>query len=197
MSITAPRYVGGRQLHTEILSLRQCPRALPLAQCLFGCRHQRWCGTGRARSECRKGNVNSQLQRESGDPVARSTMHHTALCMDTLGIEPRASRMLSGCDTTTPRAPVPIAPLFPFTTTSLCPLPARCRTTRYAPPFPIPGNGYSFRRCVRQEGGARGGRVGVGGAPALVVELVWIYPLFADAPAHRALLFESRRAAQG
>ena len=24
--------------------------------------------------------------------------------MDTLGIEPRASRMLSGCDTTTPRA---------------------------------------------------------------------------------------------
>ena len=27
---------------------------------------------------------------------------HTA--MDTLGIEPRASRMLSGCDTTTPRA---------------------------------------------------------------------------------------------
>ena len=25
-------------------------------------------------------------------------------CMDTLGIEPRASRMLSGCDTTTPRA---------------------------------------------------------------------------------------------
>ena len=25
--------------------------------------------------------------------------------MDTLGIEPRASRMLSGCDTTTPRAP--------------------------------------------------------------------------------------------
>ena len=28
--------------------------------------------------------------------------------MDTLGIEPRASRMLSGCDTTTPRA-LPIA----------------------------------------------------------------------------------------
>ena len=26
------------------------------------------------------------------------------LQMDTLGIEPRASRMLSGCDTTTPRA---------------------------------------------------------------------------------------------
>ena len=26
--------------------------------------------------------------------------------MDTLGIEPRASRMLSGCDTTTPRARV-------------------------------------------------------------------------------------------
>ena len=25
-------------------------------------------------------------------------------CMDTLGVEPRASRMLSGCDTTTPRA---------------------------------------------------------------------------------------------
>ena len=25
--------------------------------------------------------------------------------MDTLGIEPRASRMLSGCDTTTPCAP--------------------------------------------------------------------------------------------
>jgi len=58
---------------------------------------------------------------------------------------------------------VPIAPLFPFTTTSLCPLPARCRTTRYAPPFPVPDNGYSFRRCVRQEGGARGGRVGGGG----------------------------------
>ena len=35
---------------------------------------------------------------------------HGATCighaenMDTLGIEPRASRMLSGCDTTTPRA---------------------------------------------------------------------------------------------
>ena len=27
-----------------------------------------------------------------------------AASMDTLGIEPRASRMLSGCDTTTPRA---------------------------------------------------------------------------------------------
>ena len=26
------------------------------------------------------------------------------ILMDTLGIEPRASRMLSGCDTTTPRA---------------------------------------------------------------------------------------------
>ena len=99
-----PRNVCDRQRHAAILRLRPCPRALPLAQCLFGCRHQRWCGTGRARSECRKGNVNSQLQRESGDPVARSTMHHTALCMDTLGIEPRAFRMLSGCDTTTPRA---------------------------------------------------------------------------------------------
>ena len=30
------------------------------------------------------------------------TLH---LGVDTLGIEPRASRMLSGCDTTTPRAP--------------------------------------------------------------------------------------------
>ena len=29
---------------------------------------------------------------------------HTALHMDALGIEPRAFRMLSGCDTTTPRA---------------------------------------------------------------------------------------------
>ena len=36
------------------------------------------------------------------------TLHSTLAClcftMDTLGIEPRASRMLSGCDTTTPRA---------------------------------------------------------------------------------------------
>ena len=33
--------------------------------------------------------------------------------MDTLGIEPRASRMLSGCDTTTPCAPwkLPVATL--------------------------------------------------------------------------------------
>ena len=30
-------------------------------------------------------------------------VHHSPR-MDTLGIEPRASRMLSGCDTTTPRA---------------------------------------------------------------------------------------------
>ena len=29
----------------------------------------------------------------------------TLTLLDTLGIEPRASRMLSGCDTTTPRAP--------------------------------------------------------------------------------------------
>ena len=36
------------------------------------------------------------------------TLHSILAClcftMDTLGIEPRASRMLSGCDTTTPRA---------------------------------------------------------------------------------------------
>ena len=30
------------------------------------------------------------------------------LCMDTLGIEPRAFRMRSGCDATTPFAPVPL-----------------------------------------------------------------------------------------
>lgn len=29
---------------------------------------------------------------------------HLTMKVDTLGIEPRASRMLSGCDTTTPRA---------------------------------------------------------------------------------------------
>ena len=37
-------------------------------------------------------------------PVAENQLTNTNTEMDTLGIEPRASRMLSGCDTTTPRA---------------------------------------------------------------------------------------------
>ena len=48
------------------------------------------------------------------NPKVRGSKPRSAICiwasmqsyrkMDTLGIEPRASRMLSGCDTTTPRA---------------------------------------------------------------------------------------------
>ena len=45
-------------------------------------------------------------QRMEGREVARQVTwpRPTPISMDTLGIEPRASRMLSGCDTTTPRA---------------------------------------------------------------------------------------------
>ena len=39
--------------------------------------------------------------------------------MDTLGIEPRASRMLSGCDTTTPRARMMKAAMAKTTLSSL------------------------------------------------------------------------------
>ena len=43
--------------------------------------------------------------RYTGTKRACSRMvQHSLAQMDTLGIEPRASRMLSGCDTTTPRA---------------------------------------------------------------------------------------------
>ena len=42
----------------------------------------------------------------AGCPFRRDSLHHDRqdILMDTLGIEPRASRMLSGCDTTTPCA---------------------------------------------------------------------------------------------
>ena len=51
----------------------------------------------------------SRLRLEMPELIARCFEHRTPLqrryqCMDTLGIEPRASRMLSGCDTTTPCA---------------------------------------------------------------------------------------------
>ena len=37
--------------------------------------------------------------------LPQHTVSRWKIQMDTLGIDPRASRMLSGCDTTTPRAP--------------------------------------------------------------------------------------------
>ena len=43
----------------------------------------------------------SSARRQPNQPCDKAA---TSWRMDTLGIEPRASRMLSGCDTTTPRA---------------------------------------------------------------------------------------------
>ena len=47
-----------------------------------------------------KGGINSSAGDSGG--LLRASPYYSG--MDTLGIEPRASRMLSGCDTTTPRA---------------------------------------------------------------------------------------------
>ena len=65
--------------------------------------HRSWHARAKPR---RFGNRQAWLFRYTGTKRACSRMvQHSLAQMDTLGIEPRASRMLSGCDTTTPRAP--------------------------------------------------------------------------------------------
>ena len=61
-----------------------------------------------------RGGSNNQFKCDSG--VGRCNE------MDTLGIEPKASRMLSGCDTTTPRALNAICMRSPISDTSQVPI---------------------------------------------------------------------------
>ena len=63
--------------------------------------------TGNKEIEREEGRAEDRVgQKMEGREMARQVTwpRPTPISMDTLGIEPRASRMLSGCDTTTPRA---------------------------------------------------------------------------------------------
>ena len=88
---TSGREVGLNRVQPALFSSTPCSRALARPSCP-GRGDPAWSWAG---AVLRKG-VEMEMQMEMGTKMD--------IDMDTLRIEPRASRMLSGCDTTTPRA---------------------------------------------------------------------------------------------
>ena len=92
--------------------------------------------------------VTSSIDADHGLPVFFSpstTPKHNAHCsaktkVDTLGIEPRASRMLSGCDTATPCAHSKAVPRQTFDRLSLFGPRATCSGIIFPPPGLEPGS---------------------------------------------------------